>query len=301
MPPEIDTLPEELGAPAGAAPLDPAEERVEVTLPDEFQAIPEEAAAAGPTGAPEADLEAAPAAPPRGRGMVPKSALLRERDRRQAAQALYEEAETGRRQWEAEVQTLRRREAEAASRAAQVEPNYDELPSLREAFQAHGQQLRREIHQAREDFQAELTATKILTSQDLMRDAVEDYDEVLERSGVQAAVALDPTTGRRKDEFLFSMIANNANPARAAYLYGLGRLAKGRESAAELRGEARGRAEVVHQVVAAAERPRGIRAFSNSSAGKTGMSRRDIDAMSDARKGWLKQHRPDLYEWWLNE
>lgn len=291
------------------------EERFEVEFPPELGSP--EVPAPSPEGAepeskePEAPPEAPTPAAPR---LVDQRALQEERARRKRATAerddyrqRYEALEVERRQ---HYQAEQARQAEESRRRAEAEfraLNPDNAPNLASAFQQYDQITQRRIHEAREEVRRDALLSKLHLSERILRRELseggrDDYDEVLERSGVKDDVTLGPS-GQPRDPFLHRAIFGSPDPARTAYEYALGRLSSTRTAEAEARGEQRGRAEIIERVTGAAHRPRGIASLPGSAGPQTkpGYTVKDIAKMSLEQKGWIKKHRPDIWNRYLEE
>lgn len=285
--------------------FDPAQEAIEVELPAELTP-PEAEPEAEPTEKPEAEPPGAkepaeakapqePRKPAKGR-VVPKEALDAERDKRKRATEAYKAAETQRQQYESELARIR---AEQEIKKEGPPTKYDELPDLNTVAAKIKEEVQAVFEQRLNAAEAASLRRHVALSDYYFRRENEDYDDVLEKSGVAAAIKIDPATGRPPDPYLWNHIFRSMNPAETAYNYGKGKLSDKTEAEAEIRGEERGRREVTDKVIANASRPRGIAALPSSSASRTGLTRADIDRMSDAQKARLKSSRPDVWRWYL--
>lgn len=288
----------------------PQDDVLEVELPPELaQAVQEapaetpaaEAVPAEEAGAPETVAAPIPApeeepAKAAKRPMVPKAALDEERARRKEYQRRYEEAERARQAYLAEVARARA-EAEARARA-QVRPDYDQMASLRDVAEAIRQETLSEVQQELAKRDMLILRERVRRSQAEFERDHSDYRDVLQRSGVLDDIRPGPT-GEPKDPWLHRHIFLSDDPARTAYEYAQGRLATELKADAEVRGEARGRREMVRQLVRAAERPRGIGGLPGATTARTGITRSQIAGLSDAAKVRLKRERPDVWEWYL--
>jgi hypothetical protein len=148
----------------------------------------------------------------------------------------------------------------------------------------------------------ESITAKVTLSQEIMRSRLKDFDQVLGDAGVLEAVKIDAATGKAKDPFLWNLIYLSENPALTAYEYAKGKLEEGEEVSEveiEERGAQRGRKEIVTRVIDNASKPRGIATMPSSTAAEGGMTRRQIDAMTDEQKAWIKKNRSDVWTWYL--
>jgi hypothetical protein len=295
--------------------VDPDQEVLEVQLPaDLLQDVPVEVPADAETPTPGAEgsepaattAEGAPPAtetrPPDGEKrapMVPKAALDAERSRRKEYQRKFEESERLREEYHQEAARARR---EAEARRQPERPNYEDtnrFKSLNDIAADLEQRIEQRVRGELAARDAALVAEKVARTQTAFERDHKDYRDVLRRSGVLADIRPDAQSGRPRDPWLYQHIYQSEDPARTAYEYAQGRLAKEREADAEIRGEARGRRETVQQVVAAADRPRGIGALPGSTSARTGLTRPQIHAMTDDQKARLKKDRPDVWQWYL--
>lgn len=300
--------------PADLMPALPAEAEAAPVVTAETETAAEPVAVK-PAEAAEPVLEAAPvetgetvqpATRRREPGSVPTAELLKERRKRQDAEAqlrAVDEVAASR----ARLDEARRREAEQRQQAApEPMPDYDgpAFPDLKTIGKTIEGRVQREIKRVEDDAQAKIIATRVTFSQNLMRALHTDYDETLAKAGVTAATAIDRATSKpmhpeRFDRALWEYVYLNEDPARAAYDYAKGILSKQTETEAEVRGEARGRASVVDKVFNAGNRSRGISALPASSASvQRGISRATIAAMSDDQQRRLKSERPEVWNWY---
>lgn len=187
-------------------------------------AEPAEPAAPAPAPAP-APASAAPA-PAGKKTTVPVSALIGERQKRQRlagdyqsllrdyealqAQARLNATMGGIEFTEAEKAEIKKRADEAASMGEVAEIVIDvfqkktTVAERQKAFVTRKQELDR----MEADFKGEHP----------------DYDEMLERSGIAAAVAIDPATGRNRNPVIAKEIYSAANPIQRAYELAIGAL-----------------------------------------------------------------------------
>lgn len=304
------TVTPEPATPAVTPTPDPAEERLDVQIPPELltpevpagDAEPETPAAA-PVEPPAVTTAATPAAP-----VTPPSIA------QPGKGGLFEQVENARKEHEAALARTRTPVKEEPEKPI----NYNDLEDLNAAFTAHDQRTQQRINKAVRGVQEQALTRIVTISQELARVQTShlkrlkpdgtvdlgnslDYDSVLERSGVLMAILPDPKTGQAPDPFLAQWVYSHVNPAQAAYEYGKGRLTEQVEATAELRGESRGKAAVVQQVVANASKPRSISSLPNSTAGQTGITRPQIDRMSDSQKARIKKEMPHVWRWYLGE
>ena len=277
---------------AEAPPSEP--ERFSIDFPPEL-AVETEAPAEEPTATETVPDDARPV-PAK---MVPKAALDQERDKRKKARGLYEAAEAARVKTAEENARLRREQAKQAE-AAQTPVDYSSMADLNEAFKTFEERLLGRVQNVRASVEGTTLRTKVALSETFYRSIHEDYDEVLDKSGVAQAIQVNPATGHPNDPFLFNAIYGADNPAAFAYDYAKGKLAPEAEDAAEARGVERGRQETVQTIVKNVGKPRGIHGLSTSSAAKVGgYTFEDIDRMSDAQKQHIMAKHPDLWERYL--
>ena len=281
---------------ASVVPPDDAEERVKVELPPEMQAAPGESAVAVEEVPPAEAVPVETSPTDEKRPVVDKGALDAEREKRKATQRElddYKKIEGARERFDAE----RRRVAGETATKEVVAVDYNDLPDMNAVATELRKQMDVQMGNRIGTMESDFLRAKVTMSEQFMRTQHEDYDEVLNESGVQAAIAF--VEGRPVDPFLWNLIFRSDNPGLTAYTYAKGKLHEGTEVAAESRGEERGRREVVEKIHGNADKPRGIANLTASSAQEGGLTRRDIDAMSDEKKAWLKKNRPDVWRFYL--
>ena len=286
--------------PAPQVSPDPTEEeRVKVELPAEMKSPADESAVAVEEAPPaeEVAVEAAPEVVEEKRPLVDKGALDAEREKRKATQRElddYKRIEGARGRYDEE----RRRLTEEATRKTVTPVDYNELPDMNAVAEKLREQMETHMGNRIGVMESDFLRAKTVMSEEFMRSRHDDYDQVLQDSGVQAAIGLD-AQGRPVDPFLWNLIFRSDNPGLTAYTYAKGKLHEGTEVQAETRGEERGRKEVVEKIHGNAGKPRGIHSLPASSAGETGLTRRDIDNMSEDQKRWLKANRKDVWRFYL--
>jgi len=278
---------------AATAVLDPpaGEEAVQIDLPEDFPKAGLEVGTPEPT---EEQVTEEPSAAPAPK-MVRKEALDEERGKRKR---LYQEVEQMRRRFDEEQ---RRRADDAADKPA-ASKDYNQMADLNELVTAVRSEIKEEFSRDLSKVRMESIQAKVTLSQEIMRSRVDEFDDVLAKAGVLEAVKIDPSTGKAKDPFLWNMIYLSENPALTAYEYAKGKLGEEDEASTteiEERGAKRGRKEIVTKVIDNASKPRGIATMPSSTSSQTGLTRRQIDAMTDEQKAWIKKNRKEMWEWYL--
>jgi hypothetical protein len=299
---EVPT-PEVAEAPAAPTADAPVEERFEVEFPAELAAGPPDGDAepsAPPSPEPTPVATAPRPVPPAPAAPAPDARATRYR-------SVAEQAETARQRYADEhVRTQAAAEADRSRRARGQRPDFDKVKSLNEIADYVQHETAVALRLQREALRQEMIERTVTISERHLRALHEDYDAVLERSGVATAITMD-AQGRVADPALWRAIFESPDPAETAYavaserLAGAGRATPGaapsveRVTEAERRGVERGRAEVVTQIHAVGRQPRGLRALPGSPTQKASYALTDIEGMSDDQKMHIKRTRPDIW------
>jgi len=217
------------------------------------------------------------------------------------AGGLYDAVEQARARFDAEQARLRGETKPEPPAAI----NYNELEDQNAVMKAFGEVVARQIKEASQSARDETLRVKVHLSQELLRVQTAalkatglDFDAVIEQSGVLKDIVPDKQ-GNVADPFLRMWVYGHENPAQAAYEYGKGRLSKKVQADAEVRGEKKGKQAIVEKVLSNANKPRGIAALPSSTPTTKGVTRAQIDGMSDAKKATLKKDHPDVWRWYL--
>ncbi len=150
--------------------------------------------------------------------------------------------------------------------------DFSEAEDMNEVLHTALKVSRNALHQERARLADQNLMDRVLGSQELERTIREDYDEVIERSGVEADLASG------KDQELYRKVFNNVLPARAAYFEGCARLD---------RQPAKPRPLSQHETGPSTPRE------------QSGVSREQIDAMTDDQKSKLFRENPKAKDFWL--
>jgi hypothetical protein len=238
--------------------------------------------------------------------------------------AALKEARVKRRDLLAELETERalRRQAEEARAAADERARNEAARAARLAKIDEVNDLSEAVPLIREDVVLDVEgrvrpvmdralALAVRNSQAVAASKHADFFDVLEASGVQAAITL--TDGKPGDPDIYRKIfAESLDPGEDAYRLAQQLLARqeGREPTREPDDEAiatfdepagdraQGRREILDQLDRTAQRPRGIGGLPSSGySGPQKLTRRQIDAMSDQQRSRLPEH---VIEWWLS-
>lgn len=237
-------------------------------------------------------------------------ALREERDKRREERhkhrsvlAELEETRTRLRLVDEQRQREQSNEAKAA-RAAKL----DEAVDIKEALPHITEAVRADL----DPFIASARRAGIKASERVSRLIHTDYDEVLQKSGVQAAITIDPATGKAPDPVMWNMlIIRSDDPAEDAYSLALDLLEKqgiARPDPAppqatetvvleEKAGDRTdGRREVLDTLSQNADRPRGIGSLP-AAEGKVvrRLTSEAISQMSDAEYARLPAHIREAY------
>ena len=160
------------------------------------------------------------------------------------------------------------------------------------------------------------------------------YDRVLREAGIKEAITLEGN-GQFRDPGIAKKIYGERDPGLEAFEIALGKLEKDGRLDAVLAGEAKGAKdtdvdheaedepepkskarkaesdedaarerqagarEVIEQVAGHSTRPRGLHAVKPSAPPKRGVTREDIDKMSEKDRAVLFKANPRAQEWWL--
>lgn len=158
---------------------------------------------------------------------VPLAALQEERKRRQSLEKTIKASESRQR----ELDELRRRSAASAGPVS-----YDDVtdfPGLGKKFE--------------EQLKGTDTYTRSVVSQELARMKFDDYDDVVNQSGVMTDISTDPV--------LAEYLASQPMPAFAAYEIGVGRLGPQRLEEIRAKGRQEGAKMVVQRLIKNADAP----------------------------------------------
>ena len=251
-----------------------------------------------------------PVGDPKDRNLT--AALREERAKRRDILSKYDTERRLREDAEAQARNAEeraRQEKERADRLAKI----DEVDDLGKAVPLIRDEVAQEVEGRVRPVVDRALIISIRNSQNAAAGKHTDYFELLEKSGVEAAITIDPKTGRPADPDMYRLIfMQSDDPGEDAY-----RLARqildrkeGRKPEESLAEEnvdvldekagdrAQGRREVIDRLDKAAERPRSIGNLpSSGGSGPTKLTRRQIDNMSDAQRRNLPEH---VIEWWLS-
>lgn len=208
------------------------------------------------------------------------------------------------------LEEMRVRQAVQPARTEEDTFNYNEGAD----FNANAKRLREHSQRVAEttadQLRGELTAQLAGLSEEMMVDRHPDNDEgtgfhqVITKSGALDLIRVKDEHGNPvqcKDPFLNRFIYSQPNPAKALYEYGLGRLSRETVAGAGVRGEERGRREVVQAIEKNAARPVSIASLPSSGGRRTALTLRDIANLSDEKKDWIKKNRKDLWDQYLGK
>ena len=233
-----------------------------------------------------------------------QKAIREERGKRRSVLAELEDTKERLRLVDEHRHSQQSEEARAA-RAAKL----DEAADIKEALPHITEAVRADL----DPFIAGARRAGIKASEKVSRLIHSDYDDVLQKSGVQAAITIDPATGKAPDPVMWNMlILRSDDPAEDAYQLGLDLLEK--QGSARPAAEAEktaggavvldekagdrtdGRREVLETLSQNADRPRGIGSLP-AAEGRVirKLTSDDISKMSDAEYQRLPQHVRDAY------
>jgi len=233
-----------------------------------------------------------------------QKAIREERGKRRSVLVELEETKARLRLADEQRHSQQSEEARAA-RAAKL----DEAADIKEALPHITEAVRADL----DPYIASARRAGIKASERVSRLIHPDYNEVLQKSGVEAAITIDPATGKAPDPVMWNMlILRSDDPAEDAYQLGLDLLEK--QGSARPAAEAQktadgavvldekagdrtdGRREVLETLSQNADRPRGIGSLP-AAEGRVirKLTSDDISKMSDAEYQRLPQHVRDAY------
>lgn len=201
-------------------------------------------------------------------------------------------------------QQARDSEAKKAARDAKL----DEVVDIKEALPHITEAVRADL----DPYIASARRAGIKASERVSRLIHQDYDEVLKQSGVQAAITIDPATGKAPDPVMWTMlILRSDDPAEDAYNLGLDLLEKqgsarpasdvpedtGKVVLDMTAGDrSQGRREVLDTLATNADRPRGIGSLP-AAEGRVirKLTSEAISQMPDAEYARLPKHIREAY------
>lgn len=230
-------------------------------------------------------------------------AIREERGKRRSVLAELEETRARLRLVDDDRQRQQSEEAKAA-RAAKL----DEAVDIKDALPHITEAVRADL----DPFIASARRAGIKASERVTRLIHKDYDEVLQKSGVQAAITIDPATGKAPDPVMWNMLVlRSDDPAEDAYNLALDLLEKqgtARPDPEPKKAEETvvldekagdrtdGRREVLETLSQNADRPRGIGSLP-AAEGKVvrRLTSEAISQMSDAEYARLPAHIREAY------
>ena len=260
-----------------------------------------------------------------------------EREKRKKYAKLWEETEAEKEKLEAQLRAARGSQPVATTRLtveqrAALKEKANKAETMGDLLEVALEEIERREARMENVIREERFNRFLHVSEALARTRFTEYDKVLKAAGILDAVAVKDN-GQFVDPVIANMIYSSQDPGEKAYVMAYGKLEKegrldevinsGREAIVEddepeqepepkakggksetASDERRaGAREVIEAVAGHSSKPRGLTALKNAAPPKKGVTRKDLDRLSDDDPNGLAtlfKAQPKLKEWWLS-
>ena len=260
-----------------------------------------------------------------------------EREKRKKYAKLWEETEAEKEKLEAQLRAARGQQQPTSSRLtadqrAALKEKANKAETMGDLLEVALEEIERREVRIENAIKEERFNRFLHVSEAMARSRHSDYDRVLKAAGILDAVAVKDN-GQFADPVIANMIYNHQDPSEKAYAMAYGKLekegrldevlgtkvtqerseaveddepeaepkkaAKSEKASDERRAGAR---EVIEAVSGNSSKPRGLTALKQATPPKRGVTRKDLDRMSEEDPNGLAtlfKAQPKLKEWWL--
>lgn len=317
---EIEDIPEGVKLETGD---EPAEAAVEET-PEPEEPKGKAKAAKKPAAAKDKDEDRLPAS------------TREEREKRKKYAKLWEETEAEKEKLEAQLRAARGQQQVVSSKLtadqrAALKEKANKAETMGDLLEVALEEIERREARLENVIREERFNRFLHVSEAMARGRHADYDAVLRAAGILDAVAVKDN-GQFTDPVIANMIYNSQDPSEKAYTMAYGKLEKegrldevlgtkvtqnsdpGEDAEVEPETPKRGKSEkasderragareVIEAVSGNSSKPRGLTALKQATPPKRGVTRKDLDRMSEEDPNGLAtlfKAQPKLKEWWL--
>lgn len=251
-----------------------------------------------------------------------------EREKRKKYTKLWEETEVEKEKLEAQLRAARGQQQMGSSKLtadqrAALKEKANKAETMGDLLEVALEEIERREARLENVIREERFNRFLHVSEAMARGRHANYDAILKAAGILDAVAVKDN-GQFTDPVMANMIYNSQDPSEKAYAMAYGRLEKeGRldevlgtrvtqgsdpdedvEVKSEKASDERraGAREVIEAVSGNSSKPRGLTALKQATPPKRGVTRKDLDRMSEEDPNGLAtlfKAQPKLKEWWL--
>ena len=260
-----------------------------------------------------------------------------EREKRKKYAKLWEETELEKEKLEAQLRAARGQQPAStakltAEQRAALKEKANKAETMGDLLEVALEEIERREARMENVIREERFNRFLHVSEALARTRFTGYDKVLKAAGILDAVAVKDN-GQFMDPVIANMIYNSQDPGEKAYVMAYGKLekegrldeilgttpereavveddepepepkAKGGKSEKESDERRAGAREVIEAVSGHSSKPRGLTALKSAAPPKKGVTRGDLDRMSDEDPNGLAtlfKAQPRLKAWWLS-